>query len=171
MAQYLERFEQGRSQRAVLPSRLFHNHLEQPALLRGGFPRRCLRRTRTLEPCGAHLGSGKKRPVLLLAYTDVVAVQREKWPMDPFAAIMENGYIWGRGTTDDKGKLVSNLMQMLLMKAQRRDARPRCRCGSAENMGHKASAAGTAFFQLLVMTHRRSGSATWQRPSLSPARN
>ena len=36
MAQDLERFEQGRSQHAVLPSRLFDNHLEQPALLGGG---------------------------------------------------------------------------------------------------------------------------------------
>jgi hypothetical protein len=39
MAQDLERFEQGRSQRAVLPSRLFDNHLEQPALLGGGLLR------------------------------------------------------------------------------------------------------------------------------------
>jgi len=36
MAQDLERFEQGRSQRAVLPRRLFNNHLEQSALLGGG---------------------------------------------------------------------------------------------------------------------------------------
>ena len=73
------------------------------------------------DPARANLvaripGNGKKRPVLLLAHTDVVAVQREKWPMDPFAAIMKDGYIWGRGTTDDKDKLVSNLMLMLLLK-------------------------------------------------------
>jgi acetylornithine deacetylase/succinyl-diaminopimelate desuccinylase-like protein len=57
--------------------------------------------------------------VLLLAHTDVVAVQREKWPMDPFAAIVKDGYVWGRGTTDDKDKLVANLMVMLLMKRNR----------------------------------------------------
>jgi acetylornithine deacetylase/succinyl-diaminopimelate desuccinylase-like protein len=73
------------------------------------------------DPARANLvaripGNGKKRPVLLLAHTDVVAVQREKWPMDPFAAIVKDGYVWGRGTTDDKDKLVSNLMLMLLMK-------------------------------------------------------
>ena len=61
-------------------------------------------------------GNGKKRPVLLLAHTDVVGIQREKWPMDPFAAVVKDGYVWGRGTTDDKDKLVSNLMLMLLLK-------------------------------------------------------
>lgn len=61
-------------------------------------------------------GNGKKRPVLLLAHTDVVAVQREKWPMDPFGATVKDGYVWGRGTTDDKDKLVANLMLMLLLK-------------------------------------------------------
>jgi acetylornithine deacetylase/succinyl-diaminopimelate desuccinylase-like protein len=73
------------------------------------------------DPARANLvariqGNGKKRPVLLLAHTDVVGVQREKWPMDPFGAIVKDGYVWGRGTTDDKDKLVSNLMLMLLLK-------------------------------------------------------
>jgi acetylornithine deacetylase/succinyl-diaminopimelate desuccinylase-like protein len=73
------------------------------------------------DPARANLvarlpGNRKKRPVLLLAHTDVVGVQREKWPMDPFAAIIKDGYVWGRGTTDDKDKLVSNLMLMLLLK-------------------------------------------------------
>ena len=45
MAQDLERFEQGRSQRAVLPSRLFDNHPEQPALLGGGLLQEQLART------------------------------------------------------------------------------------------------------------------------------
>ena len=36
VAQDFERFEQGRLQRAVLPSRFLHNHLEQPALFDGG---------------------------------------------------------------------------------------------------------------------------------------
>jgi hypothetical protein len=36
VAQDFKRFEQGRSQRPVLPSRFFDNHLEQPPLLGGG---------------------------------------------------------------------------------------------------------------------------------------
>ena len=61
-------------------------------------------------------GNGRKRPILLMAHTDVVGVQREKWPVDPFGAVLKDGYIWGRGTADDKDKLVANLMVMLLAK-------------------------------------------------------
>ncbi|HEY2845019.1 MAG TPA: M20/M25/M40 family metallo-hydrolase [Bryobacteraceae bacterium] len=61
-------------------------------------------------------GNGKKRPILIMAHTDVVGVQREKWPVDPFGAIRKDGYIWGRGTVDDKDKLAANLMLMLLLK-------------------------------------------------------
>ena len=46
-------------------------------------------------------GNGSKRPLLILAHTDVVGVQTEKWPVDPFGAIMKDGYVWGRGSVDD----------------------------------------------------------------------
>src|SRR5206468_3376672 len=58
-------------------------------------------------------GNGNKRPLLILAHTDVVAVQTEKWPVDPFGAVMKDGYIWGRGTIDDKDKLVTMLMTLV----------------------------------------------------------
>jgi acetylornithine deacetylase/succinyl-diaminopimelate desuccinylase-like protein len=73
------------------------------------------------EPSRANIvarirGNGTKRPVLVMAHTDVVGVQREKWPVDPFGAVVKDGYVWGRGTVDDKDKLASNLMLMLLLK-------------------------------------------------------
>jgi acetylornithine deacetylase/succinyl-diaminopimelate desuccinylase-like protein len=61
-------------------------------------------------------GNGKKRPILLMAHTDVVPVQREKWSVDPFGAVLKDGYVWGRGTSDDKDKLAANLTVMLLAK-------------------------------------------------------
>jgi acetylornithine deacetylase/succinyl-diaminopimelate desuccinylase-like protein len=61
-------------------------------------------------------GNGSKRPLLILAHTDVVAVQREKWPVDPFGAVMKDGYIWGRGSKDDKPVLAANLITMLMLK-------------------------------------------------------
>jgi acetylornithine deacetylase/succinyl-diaminopimelate desuccinylase-like protein len=78
-------------------------------------------RTFALEPNRANLvarlkGNGSKRPILILAHTDVVPVQREKWTMDPFGAILKDGYVWGRGTIDDKDLLTANLMVMLLLK-------------------------------------------------------
>jgi acetylornithine deacetylase/succinyl-diaminopimelate desuccinylase-like protein len=61
-------------------------------------------------------GNGSKRPLLILAHTDVVGVQREKWPVDPFGAVMKDGYIWGRGSKDDKPVLAANLIAMLMLK-------------------------------------------------------
>src|ERR1019366_1508526 len=57
------------------------------------------------EPSRANLvarlkGNGSKRPILLMAHTDVVGVQRPKWPVDPFGAVLKDGYVWGRGTKD-----------------------------------------------------------------------
>lgn len=61
-------------------------------------------------------GNGSKRPILIFAHTDVVKVQPDKWPVDPFGAILKDGYVWGRGTTDDKDKLAAVLMVFLELK-------------------------------------------------------
>lgn len=61
-------------------------------------------------------GSGAARPVLLLAHMDVVAVETDKWTVDPFAGAMREGYVYGRGAIDDKGMLAVNAMTMLLLK-------------------------------------------------------
>jgi len=73
------------------------------------------------DPARANLvarikGNGSKRPLLILAHTDVVGVQPEKWPVDPFGAVMKDGYIWGRGSVDDKPVLTATLMSFLLLK-------------------------------------------------------
>jgi acetylornithine deacetylase/succinyl-diaminopimelate desuccinylase-like protein len=78
-------------------------------------------KTFALDPNRANLiarlkGNGSKRPLLILAHTDVVGVQREKWPVDPFGAVMKDGYIWGRGSKDDKPVLTANLIVMLMLK-------------------------------------------------------
>jgi acetylornithine deacetylase/succinyl-diaminopimelate desuccinylase-like protein len=57
-----------------------------------------------------------KKPLMLLNHFDVVPVDRKAWSMDPFAAIIKNGYIWGRGTMDMKGTGVIHLFSLLLMK-------------------------------------------------------
>ena len=74
-----------------------------------------------LDPARANLvarirGSGARRPILLLGHTDVVGVQREKWSVDPFAAVLKNGVIWGRGSRDDKPHVVAGVMTLLLLK-------------------------------------------------------
>jgi carboxypeptidase PM20D1 len=49
-------------------------------------------------------------PVLLAAHYDVVpAVALDKWKHDPFSGDISEGYVWGRGTLDDKGALIAIL--------------------------------------------------------------
>lgn len=42
-----------------------------------------------------------QKPILLLAHLDVVPAEGA-WEEDPFSGVVKNGYIWGRGTLDDK---------------------------------------------------------------------
>jgi acetylornithine deacetylase/succinyl-diaminopimelate desuccinylase-like protein len=61
-------------------------------------------------------GNGSKQPVLIMGHMDVVGVERDKWSVDPFAAEIRDGYLYGRGAIDDKGMLAANLETMLLLK-------------------------------------------------------
>jgi len=49
-------------------------------------------------------GSGRLRPILLLAHIDVVEANREDWSLDPFTLTEKDGYFYGRGTADDKAQ-------------------------------------------------------------------
>lgn len=48
--------------------------------------------------------------VILMAHQDVVPIEdatKNKWTFDPFAGEVRDGFIWGRGTADDKINLIS----------------------------------------------------------------
>src|SRR5499433_523245 len=47
-------------------------------------------------------GSGRRKPLLLVAHLDVVEALRNDWSIDPFEFLEKDGFFWGRGTTDDK---------------------------------------------------------------------
>jgi len=57
-----------------------------------------------------------KKPLLLLNHLDVVPVDRSAWKLDPFAAIIEGGQIWGRGSLDMKGIGVEHMMALVTLK-------------------------------------------------------
>jgi acetylornithine deacetylase/succinyl-diaminopimelate desuccinylase-like protein len=59
-------------------------------------------------------GTGARKPILLLAHTDVVEAKREDWSTDPFQFIEKDGFFYGRGTSDDKAQAavwVANLIR------------------------------------------------------------
>jgi len=61
-------------------------------------------------------GNGKKKPILIMAHTDVVSVDSTKWVHPPFSATREGGYVYARGSVDDKDNVVAALMVMLQLK-------------------------------------------------------
>lgn len=74
-----------------------------------------------LEPARANVvarlkGNGSKKPILVMGHSDTVGVERERWSVDPFAAIRKDGFIYGRGAQDDKDSITAGLMLMLLLK-------------------------------------------------------
>jgi acetylornithine deacetylase/succinyl-diaminopimelate desuccinylase-like protein len=74
-----------------------------------------------LDPDRANLvarinGNGSKRPILIMGHTDVVGVQRERWTEDPFGGARKGGWIYGRGTLDDKDNVTAGLMLMIMLK-------------------------------------------------------
>ena len=56
------------------------------------------------------------KALLLVAHMDVVGVDRAHWTVDPFAAVIKDGYIYGRGAIDDKGMLAANLAAFIALK-------------------------------------------------------
>jgi acetylornithine deacetylase/succinyl-diaminopimelate desuccinylase-like protein len=60
-------------------------------------------------------GNGTKRPVLLMAHTDVVGVERSKWSVEPFDAVIKDGYLYGRGALDNKDNVAVYLEVFLLL--------------------------------------------------------
>jgi len=61
-------------------------------------------------------GNGSRRPILLMGHTDTVLVDPSKWIFPPFSATRDGGYVYGRGSLDNKWQVAANIMTMLLLK-------------------------------------------------------
>jgi acetylornithine deacetylase/succinyl-diaminopimelate desuccinylase-like protein len=74
-----------------------------------------------LDPERANLvarikGNGSKRPILIMGHTDVVGVQADRWTEEPFSGLRKDGWLYGRGSLDDKDSVAAGLMVMLMLK-------------------------------------------------------
>ncbi len=57
----------------------------------------------------------RSRPILLMAHIDVVSARREDWSMDPWTLTEREGWLYGRGTNDNKAgaaMLIANLIRL-----------------------------------------------------------
>ncbi|HEX4809358.1 MAG TPA: M20/M25/M40 family metallo-hydrolase [Bryobacteraceae bacterium] len=60
-------------------------------------------------------GNGSKQPLLFMGHTDVVTTQRDKWASDPFKPLRKDGFVYARGSNDDKDSVTAGLMLILLL--------------------------------------------------------
>ncbi|MBE2224408.1 MAG: M20/M25/M40 family metallo-hydrolase [Anaerolineae bacterium] len=63
-------------------------------------------------------GQGMAPPLLLQAHTDVVTTANQQWTHPPFAAEIKDGFLWGRGTLDDKCGIAMMVAAVLRAKAE-----------------------------------------------------
>jgi len=63
-------------------------------------------------------GTGKRKPLLLVAHIDVVEAKREDWTTDPFKLVEKDGYFYGRGTGDDKYMAAAWVVNMMRWKKE-----------------------------------------------------
>lgn len=61
-------------------------------------------------------GTGEKPSLLLLSHLDVVAANPSEWSVDPFAGIIKEGYVYGRGAYDMKGMTAVEVFTLKLLK-------------------------------------------------------
>src|SRR3954453_19992421 len=63
-------------------------------------------------------GTGKRKPILLLAHLDVVPAKREDWAFDPFKLTEQGGYYYARGSADDKFMAAAFVANMIRYKQE-----------------------------------------------------
>ncbi len=58
------------------------------------------------------------KPILVASHMDVVPAKREDWERDPYEAVVENGFVYGRGSSDNKLGLVTSTVALIWLKQE-----------------------------------------------------
>ncbi|MBL8240379.1 MAG: M20/M25/M40 family metallo-hydrolase [Bryobacterales bacterium] len=64
-------------------------------------------------------GNGAKRPLLLMAHSDVVPVEPKLWTVPAFDAVQKDGFIYGRGAVDTKSLLAAEMAIFVELKQKK----------------------------------------------------
>lgn len=64
-------------------------------------------------------GRGAGKPILYLCHLDVVEARREDWSFDPFRLTEQDGWLYGRGSSDMKGPDAAVAASLIEMKRRR----------------------------------------------------
>ncbi|MGW8395003.1 M20 family peptidase [Pseudoduganella sp. HUAS MS19] len=88
-------------------------------------------------------------PVMWMAHQDVVPIApgtEKNWEQQPFAGVVRDGFIWGRGSWDDKGNLYAQMeaIEMLLAAGFQPRRTVYLAYGADEEVGGKRGAAKIA---------------------------
>jgi len=59
-----------------------------------------------------------RKPLLLLAHIDVVAADPDDWTLPPFTFTEQDGYYYGRGTSDDKDQAAIDVVNLIRLKEE-----------------------------------------------------
>lgn len=65
----------------------------------------------------ARIKGGRKPGIVLLNHIDVVPADPRHWTVEPFAGLINDGYVWGRGALDMKGTAIAQLQAFLALHA------------------------------------------------------
>lgn len=63
-------------------------------------------------------GATREKPIVLLGHMDVVEAKAADWTRDPFTAVEENGYVFGRGAEDNKYDVTMMVATMARLKKE-----------------------------------------------------
>jgi carboxypeptidase PM20D1 len=91
----------------------------------------------------------KAAPILMLAHQDVVPIApgtEADWQVQPFSGEIKDGFVWGRGSWDDKGNLMSQMeaVEMLVSSGFKPERTVYLAFGADEEVGGMRGAAATA---------------------------
>ncbi len=92
-------------------------------LRKAGFPKKDIHVLKVGETAALvvrYRGDGRsnKKPISISAHMDVVEALAKDWERDPFTLIEENGYFFGRGSSDDKAGMTAIVANFIRLKKE-----------------------------------------------------